>query len=345
MKPIKSQVIVITGASSGIGLATAKMAAKWGARVVLSSRNTEDLEQIVKVIRSHGGEAIAITADVKEIHELENVRDRALEKYGRIDTWINNAGVAIYGKLMDVPMDEEKLVFETNFWGVRNGARVAIPALTESKGVLINVGSEVSQRAIPLQGIYSASKHAVKAFTDALRMELAKDEIPVQVSLIRPAGVDTPYTEHALNRLELGEPSLPDPVYHPNVVAQAILECAEHPVRDVFVGGPSKLFQLLDVLAPKFADFVMSETAFAGQMQGSKTPHTSENEGLLHRPAQEGRVSGGHKGPVLKSGLASQSESVIPLLSQGMKHLVAMGSQFAKTKVEPLVKSWKDSHL
>ena len=350
MKPIKSQVIVITGASSGIGLATAKIAAKRGARVVLASRNTEDLEKIVKILKSHGGEAIAVTADVTKIQDLEKVGAVALEKYGRVDTWINNAGIAIYGKLMNVPVDEEKLVFETNFWGVRNGSRVAIPLLKESKGILINVGSNVSQRAIPLQGIYSASKHAVRAFTDALRMELERDRVPVQVSLIHPIGVDTPYTEHALNRLENGEPSLPGAVYHPNVVAQAILKCAEHPERDVYVGGPSKILQVLGVLMPKFMDLMMEKNLFEGQIQGSTTPHTWENEGVLHKPAREGKVTGGHKGRVLKTGIPTQSESVLPMLSEGVKRLAEVGSQYTKAKMEPfmkdlmkdLKKEWKD---
>jgi short-subunit dehydrogenase len=323
MKPINTQVIVITGASSGIGLATAENAAKRGARVVLSSRNTEDLEVIVKQITAMGGEAIHVTADVTQIRDLEKLRDRALEKYGRIDTWINNAGVAIYGKLMDGSVEEERLVFETNFWGVRNGSKIAIPALEETKGTLINVGSEVSSRAIPLQGIYSASKHAVKAFTDALRMELQKDGIEVAVALIRPSGIDTPYAEHALNRLKDGEPSLAGAVYHPSVVANAILACAENPERDVFVGGQSKLFQVLDVFAPRMLDILMDKTAFEGE--------------------NEGKVSGGHKGRILKTSLVTKSDSVMPLLSQGMRQIFAASSKIAKTKVEPFVKEWRES--
>jgi short-subunit dehydrogenase len=345
MKPIKSQVIVITGASSGIGLATAKMAVNQGARVILSSRNTLDLEQIVKSLRAHGGEAVAFTADVTQLSDLEKLRDCAIQKYGRIDTWINNAGIAIYGKLMDVSLEEEKLVFETNFWGIRNGSRIAIPMLAESQGVLINIGSDVCSRAIPLQGIYSASKHAVKAFTEALRMEVERDQIPVKICLVRPAGVDTPSTEHALNRLEVGEPSISDPVYHPNVVAEAILACAQNPKRDVFIGGSSKIYQLMDVLAPRIADFLVEQDGFDSQTRGSRTPHTVANEGLIHPPAHEGKITGGHKGQVLKTSFSAQSESVIPLLSQGMKHLAKIGSAFAKNKVQPFVKDWKDARI
>ncbi len=302
-KPLAEQVIVITGASSGIGLATAKMAAQRGATVVLASRNTKDLTAILHDIRSYEGRALAVPTDVSKCEEVERLRDHTLAVFGRIDTWINNAGVSIYGDIMETPLEEERALFETNFWGVRHGSRVAVPILALTQGTLINVGSEVSERAIPLQGLYSASKHAVKAYTDALRMELEKSNIPVSVSLIRPAAIDTPFTEHARNRLAEGAPSLPAPVYHPKVAAEAILACAENPRRDVYIGAASRFFKLVEGIAPRLIDRYMEATLFEQQSRGARVPHTSENEALMHVPRHEGRTRGGHRGHVHPSSL------------------------------------------
>ncbi len=302
-KKLEEQTIVITGASSGIGLATAKMAAKRGAQVVLSSRNTEDLEDIVRGIREKGGKAIAVAADVSDFAEVEQIVEAVNREFGAIDGWINNAGTSIYGKLMDVPLPEEKKLFDVNFWGVRNGSRIAIQAMRDQGGVLINLGSEVSAASIPLQGIYAASKHAVKAYTDALRMELAKDEIPIAVSLIRPTAIDTPFPEHAVNRLAEGAPSLPSPMYDPDVVAEAILRCLEKPQRDVFVGASSKFIELFSTLFPQWCDAFMEKSLFEDQTKGHLEAHHEVFEGLHHAPVREGRTRGTSPGRVRKTSL------------------------------------------
>jgi hypothetical protein len=173
-----------------------------------------------------------------------------------------------------------------------------VPVLKKAGGVLINMGSEVSGRAIPIQGMYSATKHAVKAFTDAVRMELEKQGDPVAVCLIRPTAIDTPFTEHAANYLKEGEPSLPNPAYHPDVVAEAILNCAESPQRDVYVGGQSRVFDILDTFFPRLVDMLMEHKLFDDQSRGTKIPRR-EGQEALHEPAdQEGRMTGGHIGTV-----------------------------------------------
>ena len=178
-KSLKDQVIVITGASSGIGLATAREAARRGAKVVLASRNAEELRQITDEIRAAGGSAISVAADVAEPDAVERIGESAAREFGGVDTWVNNAGVSIYGKLTDIPLADKRRLFDVNFWGVVNGCRTAVRLMRDHGGTIINVGSEVSDRAIPLQGIYSASKHAVKGYTDALRMELEHEELPI----------------------------------------------------------------------------------------------------------------------------------------------------------------------
>jgi NAD(P)-dependent dehydrogenase (short-subunit alcohol dehydrogenase family) len=169
LKRVKDQVIVITGASSGIGLATARLAARQDARVVLSARNEEDLRAVTEEINANGGRAIAVAADVSKEQDMDRLGEAALRTFGALDTWVNNAGLSIYGKLVDVPIADKRRLFDVNFWGVVNGCRTAVRFLKHGGGAIINIGSEVSDRAIPLQGIYSASKHAVKGFTDALR--------------------------------------------------------------------------------------------------------------------------------------------------------------------------------
>jgi short-subunit dehydrogenase len=304
LKKIKDQVMVITGASSGIGLATALMAAKKGAKLVLASRNLEDLENICQQIQKSGGQALAVKADVSKIEDMRKLRDQAIQTFGRIDTWVNNAGVSIYGTVLDTPTEEARQLFDTNFWGIHYGCLMAIEAMANNQaGVIINLGSEVSERSIALQTMYSASKHAVKAYTEGLRTEIEKQNFPIGLTLVRPAGIDTPYTEHAANHLADGEPSLPAPVYHPDVVATAILQCAETPKRDVFIGGASKFFSTLEHIAPRLIDYMVELRMMDEQKKGTNVPHTLENEGLMHAPSSEGKLQGGHKGHVAKSSL------------------------------------------
>jgi len=187
LKPVEEQVIVITGASSGIGLATAQAAAQRGATVVLAARSIDTLERICKDIEGAGGRAIAVEVDVGRREDVERLAQTVIDRFGRIDTWINNAGVAIYGRLDQVSEEDSRRLFDTNFWGVVNGSLAALPHLRTQGGALINVGSEVSDAVVPLQGMYSASKHAVKGFTDALRIEVEElDDAPVSITLIQP---------------------------------------------------------------------------------------------------------------------------------------------------------------
>jgi short-subunit dehydrogenase len=215
LKPIKDQVIVITGASSGIGLATARMAAKRGARVVMAARNEEDLHEVMLEIRAAGGRAIDVIADVSNESDVDRIAETAIREFGPIDTWVNNAGLSIYGRLTEIPMADQRRLFDINFWGLVNGCRTALRAMRSHGGALINIGSEVSEMAVPIQGIYVASKHAVKGYTDALRLELEHDRIPISVTLVKPAAINTPFAEHARSYLDDGVPALPSPTYQP----------------------------------------------------------------------------------------------------------------------------------
>ena len=289
LKPLEQQVIVITGASSGIGLATALMAAERRAKVVLVARSDETLDEIRRGIEQSGGQAAVVTADVADRTALQEAARMAIERFGRIDTWVNNAGVSVYGRLDEVSEEDNRRLFETNFWGTVNGSLVALPYLKRQGGALINVGSEVSDAIIPLQGMYTASKHAVKGFTDALRIELELlDKAPVEVVLIQPTAVDTPYPEHAANYMA-EEPRLPTPMIQPEEVAEAILEAAVEGGRDIKVGAMSKMNTLTAKLAPRLGDRM---SAMQADRQQRDEPASRDREGALYRPSEDGRTHG-----------------------------------------------------
>lgn len=289
LKPINEQVIVITGASSGIGLVTAKMAARHGACVVLAARNEADLRGTVEDIRAEGGRAIYQVADVADPDQVKGIAEAALREFGRIDTWVNNAAVAIYGRVMEVELRDMRRQFDVIYWGQVHGSRTAVPHLRKEGGALINVASALADRAIPLQGNYCAAKHALKAFTDALRMELEEEGAPVSVTLVKPGSIDTPLFEKSKTYLGV-EPQPVPPVYAPEVVAEAILHCAQHPTRDIITGGMGKMLSIANDF-PRLADRYMERTAFDSQKTDRPVGDRPNNlfEPVAHDGGERGR--------------------------------------------------------
>ena len=300
--PLDRQVLVITGASSGIGLATARMAAERGARVVLAARNAAALADIRRAIEAAGGEALDVAADVGDRAQVQRIADAAVARFGRIDTWVNDAGLSIFGRLEAVSEADNHRLFQTNFWGVVNGSLAALPHLKASGGVLINLGSVASDIAFPLQGMYCASKHAIKGFTDALRIELEEARAGVAVTLIKPAAIDTPFPQNAKNYTDR-EPKLPPPVYRTEEVATAILHAAVHPRRDIYVGGGGRLMSLAQQLSPRAFD-IAGRTLSGQQMRAEPARH---REGALYAPRQDGRTGGDHPGYVVRRSLYTRS--------------------------------------
>lgn len=300
LKKISDQVIVLTGATSGIGLTTARRAAQRGAKVVLVARNEDALKQLMFELVKKGCEAIHVVADVGIEEDVRRVARAAIERFGGFDTWINNAGISIFGRNEDVSLEDQRRLFQTNFWGVVYGSLVAVEHLKQRGGALINLGSEVSDRAVPLQGMYSASKHAVKGFTDSLRLELEAEEAPIAVTLIKPAAVDTMFIEHAKNYLEV-EPRLPPPIYAPEIAADAILYAAEHFKRDIFVGGTAKLISATAHYAPRVLDRYMERFFF--RLQKSNMPARDRNQHSLYEPGADLQERQGYRGHVCESSL------------------------------------------
>ena len=296
LKRLSDQVLVITGASSGIGLATARAAARRGAKVVAAARSERALSELVEEIRRNGGEAVAVVADVGVEADVNRIGQVAIQHFGAFDTWVNNAAASVYGECLDVAIHDMKRVIDTNFWGVVYGSRVACDHLKSRGGALINVGSEVSDRAVPLQGIYSASKHAVKGWTDALRAELEYAGAPVSVTLIKPGPIDTPYAEHAKNYLD-DAPIHTPPVYSPDSVVAAILHCASTPVRDMFVGSAAKIVSTLNKFAPRLTDTFVAQAVIPSTHSGK--PRYERD--ALHVPSEDLRERGNYAGLVRRS--------------------------------------------
>lgn len=319
LKRLRDQTVVITGASSGIGLATARMAAARGARVLLTSRNEHDLQRVTREICGRGGRAGFIVADVADPDAMDRVAEAATREFGAFDTWINNAGVSIYGKLTEVPLEDKRRMFETNFWGVVHGCRTAVKHLRNRGGVIINIGSIVSDRAVPLQGAYSASKHAVMGYTDALRMELEHDRIPISVTLVKPSAIDTPFLDHARNYMAEA-PNFPPPVYDPDVVAEAILKCAERPMREITVGGGGRFLTAMGRIAPRTMDRYMERMMFDQQRDPERTADRPDS---LFAPARDGLAHGPYSGHVMKSSayttaVMSDVARVLPYVAAGV---------------------------
>src|SRR5688500_10291829 len=321
LKPLDEQVIVITGASSGIGLVTAKQAAQRGACVVLAARNEKDLQAATETIRRTGGRAAYAVADVAESSQVEAIADTAIREFGRIDTWVNNAAVSMYGRIIDLPIEDMRRQMDVNYWGQVYGSRAAVKHLRRSGGALINVGSALSDRAIPLQGGYCAAKHALKAFTDALRMEVEEEGLPIAVTLVKPASIDTPFFEKARTYFGV-EPQPVPPVYAPEVVAEVILHAAQQPLRELIAGGSGAKLSAAR-FAPRVADLYMERTTFDSQQTTVPTHGRADN---LYTPVAD---DGGERGRHWAGHTRETSVYTRAFLYPGAAALVAAGAVLA----------------
>ncbi|WP_420141185.1 SDR family oxidoreductase [Sphingomonas sp.] len=295
LKPLAEQVIVITGASSGHGLSAARKAAATGARVMLVARDSDALQAVVQGIRAGGGDADYVAADVSVEGDIDRVVISTIHRFGGFDTWVNNAGVGTYAKALEQPTEDHRRVFETNYWGMVHGSLAAVRHLKDRPGggALINVGSVNSDMSSPLLSSYNASKHAMKGFTDSLRIEVLMDALPVSVALLKPSPIGTPFTGHARNRTGK-RARLPRPIYAPEIVADAILDAACHPRRSLTVGGSGKLQTIGAALFPTLFDHIA--VRMAGALVERAEP-VGQVAGNLDAPqGDDGRVDGAQRG-------------------------------------------------
>ena len=287
LKPIAEQRIVITGATSGIGLAIAEAASAAGARVMLAARNEAELIAVQERLTAEGGDVGVLAIDVGDADYAERLAAATLTRFGGFDTWVNDAAAATYGTLAETPLADHRRVFDVGYWGTVNGAMAALAHLRGRGGAIINIGSVLSDRAMILQGPYSAMKHAVKGFTDTLRTEVLRDELPVSVTLIKPSAMHTPYPDHARNRMDTPA-KLPPVIYDPRLVARAVIFAAQTPRRELKVGGFGAGAVVGDLVAPGLLDRAMALFGTAAQQSQRPTPPgTADN---LYEARRDGAI-------------------------------------------------------
>jgi short-subunit dehydrogenase len=336
LKPIDRQTIVITGASSGNGLAAAREAVRRGASVLLVARNEGALLDVRDDLRSRGGRAEICVADVSVDENLERVAETAIQRFGGFDSWVNDAAAATYGRMEDVTMKDHRRIFDVNYFGLLKGSLIAARHLRErGGGAIVNLGSVLSDRSMIYQGPYSATKHAVQAATDALRMELEREGAPVSVTLIKPASINTPYPEHARNLMS-APPRLPPPLYDPALVADAILFACQNPRRQLYVGGGGYMISLMGKLAPRLTDKVMERIGVESQQKPGDSGDPARRDNL-YEPRSDGATHGAQDVHVRKTSLLLEAQKqplALPLMAgvAGLHALYGLGERFSAAR-------------
>ncbi|MUL35741.1 short-chain dehydrogenase [Gloeocapsopsis sp. AAB1 = 1H9] len=282
LKPIDQQVIAVVGASSGIGRETAlKLAAK-NAKLVVAARSQPGLDSLVEEITALGGSATAIVADVSEFEQVKAIADAAIAAYGRLDTWVHCAAINLYATFEQTTPEEFQRVIDVNFVGQVYGAMAALPHLKrQGSGALIHISSVEARRALPYHSAYAAAKHGIKGFLKSLRVELRHEKLPISVTNIMPASINTPLFNKSRTKLGVKPQGLP-PIYQPAAVADAILYATEHPIRDLVVGGAGQAISFAQALSPCFMDALMLLIGF--QLQKTDEPKSEEAPDNLFEP-------------------------------------------------------------
>lgn len=292
----KNKVVVITGASAGVGRATAWEFAKQGAKIGLIARSMEQLEGTKLEVIQRGGEAITIPIDVANANAVESAAEMIENELGPIDVWINNAMNSVFAPFKEIHPDEFKRVTEVTYLGQVYGAKAALNRmLPRNKGSIVFVGSALAYRGIPLQSAYCGAKHGIEGFYDSLRTELEHDKSKIKTCMVQLPAMNTTQFGWVLSKL----PNKPRPmgkVYQPEVAARAILYAAAHNRREIYVGYPTFKSIIGNKIAPWYADYVLAKTGFAGQQ--TNEPESPDRKNNVWEPIHEDRGAYGEFGDI-----------------------------------------------
>ncbi len=323
LKPVEEQVAVLMGASSGIGRETALRFAKRGAKVVVAARGEPGLRSLADEIRSAGGEATAVVANVTDFDQVKTVADTATETYGRLDTWVHLAAISVFASFEETTAEEFRRVIEIDLLGQAYGAMAALPHIKrEGRGALVHVTSVVARRAVPLQSAYCAAKHGVDGFLESLRVELRREGWPIGVTNVMPAAINTPFFDKARTKLGYKPKGFP-PTYAPGVVADAILYAAERAPRDIVAGGAGKGMILGQRLSPRLMDVLMLRGGFESQITDEPKPEDAP-DGLFEPIEGQDRAEGDFDDQMLSSSLATWLDTH-PVAKRGLIAGAALG--------------------
>jgi NAD(P)-dependent dehydrogenase (short-subunit alcohol dehydrogenase family) len=290
MKTAHRPSVIVTGASAGVGRATALAFARRGWAVGLLARGPERLASAARDVTASGGEALVLQADVADATAVDAAAEKARAAFGRLDVWVNNAMATVYGRVVDLTPDEFRRVTEVTYLGQVHGTQAALRVMREQRqGVIVQVGSALAYRSIPLQAAYCAAKAAVRGLTDALRSELIREGSDIRLTMVQLPAVDTPQFDWARNHL--GERPQPvPPVYDPDTIAEAIVEAALRPRRETWIGAATAQAILGTMIAPGLMDRYMARRARHGQTTGERDQPHADN--LFDPPAGDPGVGG-----------------------------------------------------
>jgi short-subunit dehydrogenase len=259
------EVVVVTGASGGVGRAIAHAFAKRGARLALLARGEAALRDVEREVRDLGGEALVLPTDVADADQVEAAAVAAEGHFGPIDIWINDAMATVFAKAVDTDPAEFKRATEVTYLGTVYGTMAALRRMTaRDHGKIVQVGSALSYRAIPLQGAYCGAKFAIRGFTDSIRTELLHDKSKVRITMVQLPGVNTTQFNWCRSKLPKHPKPVP-PIYQPEIPAEAVYWAAHHHRRELWVGYSAVQAILGNMLAPSLADRYLARTAFSGQ--------------------------------------------------------------------------------
>ena len=286
-QPVADQVLVVTGATSGLGRAVARLAGARGACVVCAGRNGDALAAVVEEVESAGGQALAVELDVAKEDECHQLVEQAVDRFGRIDSFVRSHMLSVYGEVQELRADELRRVLEVNFFGSVYCLWAALPHLRESRGTFVDVNSALAYRGIPLQAVYCASKAALRTFLESARVELRKEDAGVDVCVLLPGAINTPHFDRVRQKLGLQPQPVP-PIYQPEAFAEVVLHACEDPPRELPIGWGAQKALWAQKLAPRIVDRWLERTGWSSQTTGDPKPVDSPDNLFETMPGDPG---------------------------------------------------------